>query len=480
MYKKSVIKKIGSIVVVAAMLASAFAMLPGNVSGTTATDVYINEFLPNPTEIPDGDYEFIEIYNGGDSSVDLTGWTLEDEFGSTTTYTITGTINPGEFKLFWKNETGITLNNDEEGVWLKNSTGAVVDHFNTTTITEGKSWARIPDGTGEWQEAVPTPGITNGGEDTTVPEISNVDANPDPQYVGGWVNITCNVTDNIGVDTVKVDITGPTGFTPVNATMSEGSYYYNATYDIVGTYHYFIWANDTSGNTNVSDEGTFEIITNFEVKPKSGSYMGTVTMEIYNATAGDTIELWKPGATTWTKHDWANSNGRVTFDDVLLDTVGDWTIKDVEATIEIIFKVNPAPLTVTVSPSEKILNQSISTVPFEVTIKDKDGNYVENADIAAYWIDKEGENQNADTIIVSQSGGNYSIKVRGLEGIGTYNITASKNTTGDATPELGGYVHTKILPNDLTFTDMSTEDAREGFPSEKLFLVKYADANHSI
>jgi len=95
--------------------------------------------------------------------------------------------------------------------------------------------------------------------DVTPPEITNVDALPDPQEIGGYVNITCDVTDNVDVDVVNVSITGPGGFTPVNVTMTEGSYYYNTTYTIVGTYTYFIWANDTSDNRKITSKYSFNL-----------------------------------------------------------------------------------------------------------------------------------------------------------------------------------------------------------------------------
>ena len=45
--------------------------------------------------------------------------------------------------------------------------------------------------------------------DTTPPEITDVFDTPDPQDVGGYVNITCNVTDDVVVDEVWVNITYP-------------------------------------------------------------------------------------------------------------------------------------------------------------------------------------------------------------------------------------------------------------------------------
>ncbi len=41
--------------------------------------------------------------------------------------------------------------------------------------------------------------------------------------------------------------------------MDTGSYHYNSTYNFVGTYDFFIWANDTQGNSNISASYTFEI-----------------------------------------------------------------------------------------------------------------------------------------------------------------------------------------------------------------------------
>jgi len=97
--------------------------------------------------------------------------------------------------------------------------------------------------------------------DTTPPVITDVMATPPTQVSGGYVNITATVTDDVAVDTVMVDITGPTFATEEMTNMpGTDTYYYNATYTEVGTYDYFIWANDTSGNENTSSIKAFEII----------------------------------------------------------------------------------------------------------------------------------------------------------------------------------------------------------------------------
>jgi len=94
--------------------------------------------------------------------------------------------------------------------------------------------------------------------DTQPPEIENIIAQPNPQIINGTVNISCDVTDDVSVDVVKVNITGPYG-SSINFTMLD-DYYFNLPCTQTGPYSFFIWANDTSDNRNMSDVHTFEII----------------------------------------------------------------------------------------------------------------------------------------------------------------------------------------------------------------------------
>ncbi|VVB62048.1 Uncharacterised protein [uncultured archaeon] len=95
---------------------------------------------------------------------------------------------------------------------------------------------------------------------TAIPlAITNVMITPDPQQKGGYLNINCNVTDNGGhVDEVWVNITYP-DHTTKNFSMNP-SYYFNQTYSQIGTYQFFIWANDTNRNRNISRGHVFQII----------------------------------------------------------------------------------------------------------------------------------------------------------------------------------------------------------------------------
>jgi hypothetical protein len=98
--------------------------------------------------------------------------------------------------------------------------------------------------------------------DNDAPLITNMMATPSPQVANGHVNITATVTDNINVQTVKVRITGPTGFVPLNVSMNlmgGNIYTYNQTYTLTGLYNYSLWVTDSNNNGATSSIHQFSI-----------------------------------------------------------------------------------------------------------------------------------------------------------------------------------------------------------------------------
>jgi hypothetical protein len=84
--------------------------------------------------------------------------------------------------------------------------------------------------------------------------ITDVTAIPDPQEIYEVVNISTNVKDKSQIFGVSVEIYDPDLnfignfsmlYDPVN-----GRYYWNQSYDILGTYTFTLWANDTSDHWN--------------------------------------------------------------------------------------------------------------------------------------------------------------------------------------------------------------------------------------
>lgn len=139
---------------------------------TESTLVRLNEVLPKPVSIDwngDGDVnvgdEWIEIYNGGGTPVDLIGWSLDDRPGQGsspylfTTHTV---IPPGGFLVVYHAETGLALNDGGDDVCLSDPLGQPVDCMTYTDAAPDRSWARSEDGLGSWGvDQTPTPGASN-------------------------------------------------------------------------------------------------------------------------------------------------------------------------------------------------------------------------------------------------------------------------------------------------------------------------------
>ena len=74
--------------------------------------VVINEFSPSE--------EWVELYNIGSDTIDISGWTLSDETNSPKS--LSGTIGPGGFFVYQNN--GNWLNNDKDTVTLSRGDGS--------------------------------------------------------------------------------------------------------------------------------------------------------------------------------------------------------------------------------------------------------------------------------------------------------------------------------------------------------------------
>jgi len=99
--------------------------------------------------------------------------------------------------------------------------------------------------------------------DNDPPEITDVNADPSVQMAGYYVNISAVVIDNIGLSEVNLHVTYPDSTEqvfPIIDNKIGDTYYSNRTYVQDGTYEYYILAKDTTGNENVSETKTFDIV----------------------------------------------------------------------------------------------------------------------------------------------------------------------------------------------------------------------------
>ena len=95
--------------------------------------------------------------------------------------------------------------------------------------------------------------------DNIPPTIKNIVVNPPKQEVGKYVNISCIIDDEFGIEEAKVIITYPDGSQHVINLKKSSIYYYNSTYNMVGTYVFYMYAKDKNGNENNSNIMQFEI-----------------------------------------------------------------------------------------------------------------------------------------------------------------------------------------------------------------------------
>lgn len=124
-------------------------------------------------------------------------------------------------------------------------------------------------------------------EEIPPPEVTNVSADPSVQTAGEDTNISCDVTSDLGLDEVRVNVTHPDG-TYMNVSMSQSSevnWYLIDAFELSGTYNYSIFARDVDGRGGQSTGHTFE------VEPAEVSYVDIDPSENQTISAGDTIDF---------------------------------------------------------------------------------------------------------------------------------------------------------------------------------------------
>lgn len=124
------------------------------------TKIVINEFLPNPGVVHTN--EWVEIFNAGNTSVDLTNWKLKDTAQSPKSISALGILNPGEYAVFDSIDDGWLNNSGEESLNLIDASDVVVDSYIFAGTTDDQSIGRNVDGTGSFQSCgASTKGTSN-------------------------------------------------------------------------------------------------------------------------------------------------------------------------------------------------------------------------------------------------------------------------------------------------------------------------------
>ena len=122
----------------------------------------INEIMAsNFSEVTDqsGEYDdWVELYNGGNSAINLNGFYLSDNENDLTKWSFPNiTIQPNDYLIVWCDTAGSSqsglhttyrLSSDQEEVYLTDPSGVVVDAVHFVNMPTDVAYARVPNGHG--------------------------------------------------------------------------------------------------------------------------------------------------------------------------------------------------------------------------------------------------------------------------------------------------------------------------------------------
>lgn len=166
-----------------------------NLINSASDEIVINEFMAtNTNTVADQDGEFddwIELYNKSIYNIDVSDWILTDNASNLDKYRIpAGTIMPPDsYLIIWADEDGkqtgfhsnFKLSSSGEEVFLLDATGQQVDKVSFGQQVTDKSYARSPNGSGDFIIKEATFNKNNDGTTSTFNALKNVfDLYPNP------------------------------------------------------------------------------------------------------------------------------------------------------------------------------------------------------------------------------------------------------------------------------------------------------------
>ena len=166
----------------------------------------INEFCASNSSIiadENGDYEdWIEIYNNGDTAINLLGYTLSDDLGELAKWSFPDiTIASDAYTIIWADSdesdgamhASFKLASGGEAIYLSYQ-GEVVDEIifggQTTDLTTG----RYPNGTGPFILMEPTPDAFNDGQRVSIVKIAKPTFSIFPNPVNGRFYVESDIS----------------------------------------------------------------------------------------------------------------------------------------------------------------------------------------------------------------------------------------------------------------------------------------------
>lgn len=261
-----------------------------------SAQLYINEYscsnISGPSDAYGEKEDWIEIYNAGATSVNLTGYYLSDKASNLTKWQIpSGTINSNGYIMAFCSKRNLVNGNQlhpsfnlkqtkSDWIILSNPSGAVVDSIKIIHLTKADhSVGRVTNGAATWKLfTTPTPNNANTGAQnfyTPNPIISLA-----PGFYTGAQTATITCADPSATIRYTTNGTNPT----VTSTLYTGPINITATTvlravafstnqpSFIETNSYFINVTHTIPVVSVCSQGVFNLIANGNQTPVVGSF----------------------------------------------------------------------------------------------------------------------------------------------------------------------------------------------------------------
>jgi len=204
------------------------------------SSLVINEIMAaNFSEVSDQDGEFddwVELYNGGNTSINLEGFYLSDNENDLTKWIFPNTvIQANDYKIIWcdtagSSQTGLhttyRLSADQEEVYLTDPSGIVVDAVHYVNMPTDVAYARVPNGNGIFIHQEESQDLNNQSvsSDNNILYTSKIRVYPNPSnskiYILG-TNQKVEVYNMIGEL-----VYGPSNTTTINISDWESGIYF--------------------------------------------------------------------------------------------------------------------------------------------------------------------------------------------------------------------------------------------------------------
>ena len=219
----------------------------------TSEGIYINELYSTGND-------WIELYNDNSSSKDISGYLIYDH--ASDKYTLpANTVIPSKGFLVLNCDgtatalnTNFKLSSDGETVYFENASGTLIDMVKFPAMVDGQSYARIPDGTGDFViTGSVTKDISNGG--SSYPAIGEVTKAPVIPGKADAIIVNAVITDATGLSTVKLYYRLNGGsFTTVSMTLTTNNIYAGTipATGVDATVEYYVEAKNTAAKITLS------------------------------------------------------------------------------------------------------------------------------------------------------------------------------------------------------------------------------------